>query len=295
MKCTRLIFALALTFAAFADARTIHTERSLYQNILVTQEGDLRCLKFTARRNERRQSCIDLGEPDLLVFTYTRMMLAGLLVAEDPQRILVVGLGGGTLPTLLGSLFPTAHITVVEIDPAVVKVAYRYFDYVADDRTKVVEQDARVFGKRAGLAGDQFDLILLDAFNSDYIPEHLMTREYLEETRALLTEGGVLVSNTFAISDLYHHESVTYEAVFGEFLNLRIPNSANRIVIATDGPLPLEGALDAAARRWQSILKPYGVQLNRYRRHLSREPDWDPDARVLTDQYAPANLLQGSP
>ena len=55
------------------------------------------------------------------------------------------------------------------------------------------------------------DLILLDAFTADYIPEHLMTAEYLAETRALLTEDGVIAANTFGISDLYDHESTTYD------------------------------------------------------------------------------------
>ena len=59
------------------------------------------------------------------------------------------------------------------------------------------------------------DLIMLDAFNGDYIPEHLMTREYLEETSKLMAENAVVVANTFSISQLYHHESTTYQAVFG--------------------------------------------------------------------------------
>jgi spermidine synthase len=284
-----------LAVASVAEAKTIHTERPLYQNILVTQQGDLRCLKFTARRNERRQSCIDLKQPERLVFTYTRMMLAGLLVVEDPARILVIGLGGGTLPTLLGKLFTEAQITVVEIDPAVVKVAQRYFDYVADHRTQVIEQDARVYGKRAGLNGEQFDLVLLDAFNSDYIPEHLMTREYLEETRVLLAPGGALVSNTFIESQLYDYESVTYESVFGSFLNLRTPDSSNRVIIARNGPLPSNDSLEAAASRWHVDLERYGVPIDRYPAYLSREPDWDRETRVLTDQYSPANLLRGLP
>ena len=297
MSWRRRIGAFVLLAAAGvaggANAKVIHTERSLYQNIMVTQRGDLRCLKFTARRHERRQSCVDLKQPQRLVFTYTRMMLAGLLLVDEPRDILIIGLGGGTLPTLLGEVFADARITVVEIDPAVVKVAQRYFDYVVDQRTQIVEQDARVYGKRAALRGDRFDLVLLDAFNSDYIPEHLMTREYLEETLSLLAPGGALVSNTFVESQLYDYESVTYEDVFGTFLNMKAPDSANRIIIARNGPLPSRDALEEAAARWHADLEPYGVPIERYPGYLSRRPDWDPETRVLTDQYSPANLLRG--
>jgi len=66
---------LALTAPA-ADLRAaesvIHEENSLYRNILVRQRGDERCLLFTVRRADRNQSCIDLSDPDRLVFPYAR-------------------------------------------------------------------------------------------------------------------------------------------------------------------------------------------------------------------------------
>ena len=61
--------------------------------------------------------------------------------------------------------------------------------------------------KRAAARGLSWDYIMLDAFTGDYIPEHLMTREFLEEVSAALTEDGVLVANTFASSALYDAET----------------------------------------------------------------------------------------
>ena len=144
-----------------------------------------------------------------------------MLLDPAPTNVLVVGLGGGTLPTALSELYPNASIDVVEIDPAVVVVAKRYFGFEPTEHMRVFEHDARVWAKRAASNSKRYDLIMLDAFNGDYIPEHLMTKEYLSETRELLTDEGVLASNTFAISRLYHNESVTYADVFGPFFNLR--------------------------------------------------------------------------
>jgi len=217
--------------------------------------------------------------------------MTGLLLVPEPARILVVGLGGGTLPMTLNDLYPAARIDVVEIDPAVLTVAETYFGFEENDQIHVTVQDARVFTKRAGIRGDHYDLIMLDAFNGDYIPEHLMTREYLEETKALLAPDGVIAANTFAISRLYDHESTTYQAVFGEFYNATMPESANRIILATGRPLPSLNDLAPVARELAPRLRPYGVRLQDYRSQLSTRVDWDPNARILTDQYSPANLL----
>lgn len=275
-----------------AQARIIHRERSLYSTILVDQQGSLICLQFSVRQDQRNQSCLDRRDPRKLVFGYAKMMLAGLLLNPDPQRILIVGLGGGTLPVALAELYPSARIDVVEIDPSVKTVAETYFGFVETEHMRVLLQDGRVFTKRAITRGDHYDLILLDAFNGDYIPEHLMTREYLEETRALLSPGGVVVANTFAISDLYDHESVTYQAVFGPFFNVTENSSANRIIIATTGELPDRTLLDERARALSARLLPYDMRIGSYPRLLSTRVDWNEDARLLTDQYAPANLLR---
>jgi len=287
-----LLVVVAVTLSTCAHGKVIHSERSLYQNILVTEVDGRRCLQFSVRRDQRNQSCKDLDHPERLVFTYTRMMLASLLVNVEPKTILIVGLGGGSLPDALSRLYPEAAIDIVEIDPAVVRVAADYFDFRPTARMRIFEQDARVWGKRALRDAVRYDLILLDAFNGDYIPEHLMTKEYLEETRQLLTAAGAVAANTFAISDLYDHESVTYEAVFGPFLNLLLPDSANRIIIASRSPLPDRATLEARAERLAPSLARLDVPIEHYPSRLSTARDWRPDARLLSDQYAPANLLR---
>lgn len=285
--------ALALGLAcAFPQAEVIHEEPSLYGKILVTREDDYLCMKFAVRSERRRQSCIDEQAPGKMALQYTRMMMASLLLAPEPGSILITGLGGGTLPTALAELLPDARIDVVEIDPAVVSVADRFFDFRATGNTRVFVRDARVFTRRALRDGKRYDLILLDTFDGDYIPEHLMTLEYLQETRQLLAPNGVLAANTFAISRLYDHESETYYRAFGPFLNFTIRESANRIVLASIMPLPDNATLRRAARSWRQRLAPYGVPITRYPRRFDRAQDWNRDRRPLTDQYSPANVLQ---
>ena len=290
MKRTLLLaFGLACAFPA---AEVIHEETSLYGKILVTREAGFLCMRFAVRSERRRQSCIDERAPEKMALHYTRMMMASLLLAPEPESILITGLGGGTLPKALAELLPEAHIDVVEIDPSVVSVADRFFDFQAVGNTRVFVQDARVFTRRALRDGNRYELILLDTFDGDYIPEHLMTLEYLQQTRRLLAPNGVLAANTFAISRLYDHESETYYRAFGPFFNFTIRGSANRIVLASTAPLPDNPTLRRAARSWRQRLAPYGIPITSYPRRFDRAQRWNRDRRPLTDQYSPANVLQ---
>ncbi|HDZ07655.1 MAG TPA: spermidine synthase [Pseudohongiella sp.] len=274
-----------------AQREIIHEERSQYRDVVVTEFNDQRCMLFNVHRGDMNQTCIDLRDPKRLVFSYTKMSFAGLLLNPAPRRILVAGLGGGTIPMAMRDLFPNASIDVLEVDQAVLNVAQEFFGFREDEAMTAHVVDARVFIKRAGLRGEQYDYIVLDAFSGEYIPEHLLSKEFLEEVRAILTPDGVVVANTFSSSRLYDYESVTYQAVFGEFYNFKLPGSGNRLILATKNELPPPGELRSPARDLYDALAPYGVNLMEYPPRLTTRPDWDTSTRILTDQYSPANLL----
>lgn len=290
---TLLALFASLVTTPSAAMNVIHTEKSLYRNIVVYEEDDQRCMSFTRRNQTARQTCLSLDDPNQFVFSYTKMMMGALYLNPNPRNILIVGLGGGVLPTALAKMFPEAGIDIVEIDPAVVNVARQFFGFNPGQKVQVFEEDGRVFVKRAGKAERRYDLIMLDAFDHEYIPEHLLTREFLLEVKALLTGDGILVANTFSSSRLYHHESTTYEAVFGSFYNLRV-KLKNRIILATIDGLPPLDAIRRNADALEEKLKPLGFGREWLMPLFSTERDWDPGARVLTDQYSPSNLLNSA-
>ncbi len=291
MKKFTCLLALSLlpSWAAMAAQNMIHSEKSLYREVLVYEEAGERCMCFTRQCRIGRQSCMVLNDPHRFALNYTRMMMAGtLFMGPAPQRVLIIGLGGGSIPTALREILPQAQIDVVEIDPAVTRVAKRYFNFREDDKLKVIELDGRVYVKRAMRQGTKYDVVMLDAFDHEYIPEHLLTREFLAEVKSLLSPQGVLVGNTFSSSRLYDHESTTYAAVFGTFFNLK---SANRVIIARPAGLPDAASLKARAAEYEKVLRTFGVDAMSVLPMFTTQPDWDTGARVLTDQYSPANLL----
>ncbi|MBA6302273.1 spermidine synthase [Colwellia sp. MB02u-14] len=296
-KLCSSIVILALISAVFSTnvfAATVHQERSLYRNILVDDQGDLRCLKFNVKTSKTNQSCFYKSAPHRLVFNYTKLIFSGLLLIEEPKNILIIGLGGGTMSNTLQQLYPTSKIINVEIDPAVVKVARKHFGFFENQHVSSVIQDGRIFIKRALIKKQQYDWIILDAFNGDYIPEHLLTQEFLQETKDLLSPKGILSANTFSVSELYAHESATYKKVFGDFYNVRNYKNTNRIILATKGQLPSFALINQRAKKLQSRLTPFNVDLLEVSQQMtptSIEQDWSEDTKLLTDQFSPANLL----
>lgn len=108
-----------------------------------------------------------------------------------PQRVGVVGLGVGTTACYRG---PGESWTFFEIDPAVERLARdpSLFHYMADcaGDAPVVIGDARQ--SLAALPDRSYDLLILDAFSSDAIPVHLLTREALRLYLAKLDVDGII-------------------------------------------------------------------------------------------------------
>ena len=274
--------AVLVSYSLFTAAATelIHTEPSEFAPVLVFDEDGKRCMNFDQIEDSGRQTCFDQDEPDKMVFAYTRMMTSALFVKPDPRNVLIVGLGGATMPRSLEKILPDAVIDSVEIDPAVVRVAERFFGYEQGPRQRVFVEDGRAFVERAHREGHKYDMVMLDAFDTDYIPAHLLTREFLQLVYEILAPDGVLVANTFTDSKMYDQESATYAAVFGDFFNLR---AGNRVIIATRGNLPNDETLKRNADTLAKTLAPFGIDVARALQRFSRERDWNQDASVLVD------------
>lgn len=286
--------ALGLWCAPAGAQQLLHQERSLYRNIFVTQDGDERCMLFRWPRPLGRESCRMLHQPDKLIFDYTQMMLAGLYLDPNPKRILIIGEGGGTIPTALQEMFPATQIDLVELDKAIDGVARTYFDFKPGPNMHVFIADGRVYVKRAAAQKPNYDMVMLDAFDADYIPEHMLTKEFLEEVRADMAPRGVIVANTFSDSALYDHESATYATVFGPYFNLKL---ANRIILGRVGGIAPDDLANARknAATLEPMLAKRGTGSEFLLPLLSTKVDWDTNSRILTDQYSPSNLLNALP
>ena len=191
----------------------------------------------------------------------------------------------------LQQILPQAQIDTVEIDPAVLKIATTYFGFQIKEKSTVTIGDGRVYVKRAQKQSRRYDLIILDAYGDTYIPEHMLSKEYLMEVKSILAPHGVLAANTFSSSRLYHAESATYGTVFGDFYNLK---KANRIILTKNDGLPSISEITANADALETHLQPYKTKKTWLLPLFSTNTPWPSNTRILTDQYSPVNLLNNA-
>lgn len=127
-------------------------------------------------------------------------VIAPLFEDLAPKRTAVMGLGAGVM-NCFGS--EENEMTFIEIDPAVVDFAQKYFTYLSscgntEEMPRILLGDGRLEMQK--LEGEKFDMIVMDVFSSDYIPAHLMTREAINLYLDRLSENGVIlvhISNIF--------------------------------------------------------------------------------------------------
>jgi spermidine synthase len=234
-------FILLLAFCASARAaeKVIYEKPSPYNTVVVTEDDQgLRTLMF--ERDGLRQSVVKVGDPDHIELPYPRAMFVALAVVERPKRVLIVGLGGGTIPSFLHKHYPQATIDVVDIDPEVVHAAKEYFGFREDATLHVHVDDGRRFIENGR---EPYDLIFLDAYGAENIPYHLATRQFLAAVRKALSPAGVVVANVFSRSSnaLYDSMVRTYQEVFAELYILDVPGGGNKILLALSRPQRIQG------------------------------------------------------
>jgi hypothetical protein len=115
-----------------------------------------------------------------------------LRAREKPEQFAVLGLGTGTMAAYADA---SHHVRFYEIDPTVEPIARRYFTFLSrcGSNCDVVIGDGRL--QLAQEHDGTFDLLLLDAFSSDSVPTHLLSREAVQMYLSKLTPDGVLLFN----------------------------------------------------------------------------------------------------
>lgn len=286
VRLAALAGALACAASAAAQVaaeKVLFEKTSAFNHIMVTEDGrGLRTLWF--ERGGARQSVVKPGDPDHVELPYAQAMPAGLFLVEKPQRILIVGLGGGTIPAFLHKHYPKLAIDVVDIDPDVVDAARKYFGFREDAALKAHVDDGRKFIENSP---GKYDALFLDAFGADNVPRHLTTREFLQACRRALAEGGLVVGNIWsrASNPLYDSMVRTYQDVFDEVYILDVQGAGNRIVFALPRKQRVRAEDLARRAREESKLRQFRFDVGEYVERGFRPAGRDgASGRVLIDR-----------
>lgn len=305
--CAVLLFGGAVWHERISASNTgtLYEKDTFYHHIMVAEYGGTRHLKF----DDTEQSSISVDDPWNLDLLYTRTMALAFAFQPHPAKVLAIGLGGGSLPKRIVHDYPEVVLDAVEIDPEVVAVARRFFEVPDDPRLRLRVMDGRRFVREAdGL----YDLIFLDAYNSDTIPFHLTTSEFYRELEERLGPGGFVCSNIIGIirgegnayfQAMYRTLAETFPVVYVfpviETGSEAVTDELNVILVAgREEPRAEGGRLTSKEIRERAgqlggRLVPTR-DLVKLADNLRDIREADPDAVLLTDDYAPVDNLRAS-
>jgi predicted membrane-bound spermidine synthase len=263
---------------------TIHFDESQYYTIRVerTLREDNGETINALHLDHLVHSYSDLRDPAYLEYDYLRAFRDGIVQVARRRanfRLLFIGGGGYTLPRLVVTEYPHAHVDVIEIDAEVTRTARQFFGVPRSPRLRTVNADARWWAMRA--REEPYDAIFIDAFNDLSVPYHLTTREATVDLVRMLRPDGVLVANV--IDDYRNGRFLasyvkTLESVFGP------GNAAVRVESREDLLSDRSTFVVMGSRAMPRI--PVMLAQDEVRRYVSSR-----DAIVLRDDYAPVDNM----
>lgn len=228
-----------------------------YDKPFVVEDLEFRAMCFAL--DGSTQSEMRLDDPEALVSTYTRKMMGFLLFRSRPRRMLMIGLGGGSLVKYCHRHLPTTHITAVEIDPEVIALRKHFHVPPDDSRLQVVNEDgARHVAAMA--QGDQHtDVMLVDAYDRHGIANSVVEHAFLENSRRILSPRGVFVMNLAEDKDVCDRYIETIWSVFGDpVIEVAMEDTGN-IVVFAGGALRDRRRLMMASRKSHRIQGRFGL------------------------------------
>ncbi|MBT4879940.1 MAG: fused MFS/spermidine synthase [Alphaproteobacteria bacterium] len=191
-----------------------------------------------------------------LAMSYGRIMTLGVLypTTKEIKKVLMIGLGGGRITSYLSQYMKNTHFTGVELSPEVIKVAQQYFDVKPSEKIKIVESEGWKFLKGSK---EKFDLIFLDAYWKEILPEHLKGEAFYKEVKKHLVSGGAVVQNVF---NKRYFLSEAEDVMTKLFDHVDIfERGHNFILIGYDGPLKTESEKVTLA---ETLQKKYDFRYN---------------------------------
>ena len=236
------------------------------------------------------QSGIYLNSTDLL-FGYSKYQMLVYALKPDIKKALFIGLGGGSLPQDMHRV-TNANITAVELDPEMVNVAKRFFNFSEDERMRAEVGDGRIFLKNSN---EKYDYIAVDVFLCIIPPFHLTTVEFVEDLKSHLNPGGIAFINI--ISPVEGPRAALFRSILkvyrNSFKNVYIfpakkqnyEERQNIVMLATD--------VDYGNKEdFTSLIKQHSsdnstLELASY--YYGRDVDTSTDV-LLTDEFCPEDI-----
>jgi spermidine synthase len=239
------------------------------QPVIIIDTESERLLQFS---EGALQSRMRLDDPYALIAPYTRQMMSFLLFDPDPEHILLIGLGGGSLAKFCYRRLPHTRITVVESDARVIALRNAFHIPKDDHRFRIVHDEGAWYLSRCE---EPMNAILIDAFDEAGVSPSLATSSFFRDASRLLTSIGVLIMNLHGDPERFAEHVRQARGVFGERTLLANVTANDNLLLygfAADAPPPANKHLFLRARHLQAKM-PLNFRLYLKRLREGRLPE----------------------
>ena len=293
VKSPIAIFITALAILILTEQQSASAQRvlidqreSVYNNIYIFRNGPFLTMTFGQNRKLYTETVYDTRDELALPVRYTRSMTAVLAYAGHVDRLLEIGFGGGRTAWYLHKTMPDLKIISVELDKEVFELAKRHFGVRTEPNFHVTIEDGRRYlqGRK-----ERWPAVMIDAYRGPFVPFHLLTSEFYKIVKARLRPGGAVAQNVEPTTMMFDAALATIASVFD---NVDLYDAGgNMVMIAYDGLKREQAQLLEAAGKLDDV---YGFKYPLRRIVSRRRPvEIPPDARALTDDFAPVESLRG--
>ena len=224
-------------------------------SIDVSESDGVRSLHFASHAI---QSSMRLKKPFHLELTYTRAMMMFLLFHARPRKILLIGLGGASIPKFIHRFLPDMKSIVLEIHRKVISVAHHMFHLPPNDKSlKVIHGDGIPYMKEHP---QSTDILMIDAFDPEGIPRNFRSLSFFDICKSTLRVHGIFVMNIWASDPHYDLYIDRMRRVFDDLI-LVIPTGkpGNQIVLGFHD-IPRELDVKTLRVKAKSLEKTYGLE-----------------------------------
>ena len=210
----------------------VHRDHWNNHLVEIFDEGDTRSLYFAGNV---LQSSMSLAAPHRLVLSYTHFMMAPLLFNNSPQKVLIIGIGAGSMLRFFHRYLAQCSIDAIDNSPHVIKLAKKYFCLPEAPNIRLFCQDGYDF--LICQREEKYDMILVDAFDQTGMSPSVYHGEFFDLCKNRLERNGIASLNLWS-GNTSRLESVMSGLVhsFPSVIRLPVPNRGNVICLAGAEP-----------------------------------------------------------
>jgi spermidine synthase len=233
-----------------------------YNKPFVLDKGPRRLLHFDFGAI---QSAMLMSSPQRLILAYTREMMTFLLFNSEPKRILLLGLGGGSIAKFCYQRLPGANITAVEVSPDVIALRREFSIPEDDQRFRVIRADGAAYVSAQSAC---MDVVLADACDRTGIATQFNSLQFYRTARNCLAPGGVFVTNLCGDeSERAEHLRKLREAFDDEVLTLKMDSGRNLVAFAFRERRPIRSKQTCIEAG--ELKRRFGINFPKYALHLA--------------------------